>query len=268
MNHVFIVRPFGIKNGIDFNRVEAELIQPAIQAVGWVGGTTGEIIQQGNIRTDMFQKLLVADLVIADVSIHNANAFYELGVRHAFREKRTFLIRCSKDGLPADAKLDEIPFDLKTDRYLEYRLDDLAGAATKLIAALKATIAAEDRDSPIFQLLPKLTESDPEVFLSVPLGFREEVERAVVAERAGDLGQFVCRRIRPRCRTSVGNALLRSCQQTAVARALGRKRAPRLAPLATVVRHLEAQQPVDVAQRDRARGSERHPACAVGRSRR
>jgi hypothetical protein len=73
-----------------FLSVERELIQPAIEAVGFSGGTTGEIIKQGNIRTDMFQKLLVADLVIADISIHNANAFYELGARHAFREKRSF----------------------------------------------------------------------------------------------------------------------------------------------------------------------------------
>jgi hypothetical protein len=72
--------------------------------------------------------------VIADISIHNANAFYELGARHAFREKRTFLIRCSKQSLPAEAKLDEVPFDLKTDRYFEYHLNDLAGSVLELVA--------------------------------------------------------------------------------------------------------------------------------------
>jgi len=187
MNQVFIVRPFGIKNGIDFEQVEARLIRPAIAAIGWTGGTTGEIIKQGNIRADMFQKLLVADLVIADISIHNANAFYELGVRHAFRDKRTFLIRCGREGLPADAKRDEVPFDLKTDRYLEYRLDGLDSALARLIPALRATVDSQDRDSPIFQLLPKLEEYDHEVFLTVPLGFREEVERAAGARQAGDL---------------------------------------------------------------------------------
>lgn len=76
--HAFIVRPFGTKNGIDFDRVEKELIRPALEEVGFSGGTTGEFIEQGNIRTDMFEQLLIADLVIADISIHNANAFYEL----------------------------------------------------------------------------------------------------------------------------------------------------------------------------------------------
>jgi len=77
--HAFIVPPFGIKNSIEFDRVEKELIRPALEELNLSGGTTGEFIQQGNIRTDMFEQLLIADLVIADISIHNANAFYELG---------------------------------------------------------------------------------------------------------------------------------------------------------------------------------------------
>lgn len=187
MKQVFIIRPFGTKNGIDFDRIETELIRPAMDAAGCTGGTTGEIVSQGNIRTDMFHKLLVADLVIADISIYNPNAYYELGVRHAFREKRSFLIRCSKTGLPAGAATDDVPFDLKTDRYLEYRLDDLAGSREKLTEALKATLISEKPDSPIFQLLPNLTESDPEVFLPVPREFGEAVDRAAAEKVAGDL---------------------------------------------------------------------------------
>ncbi len=109
--HVFIVRPFGTKNNINFDRVETELIRPAMRAAGLTGGTTGEFVQQGNIRTDMFEQLLIADIVIADISIHNANVFYELGLRHALRDKRTFLLKSVSD---------EVPFDLKTDRYLPY----------------------------------------------------------------------------------------------------------------------------------------------------
>ena len=37
--------------------------------------------------------LIEADLVIADISIHNANVFYELGIRHALRPWRTYMIR-------------------------------------------------------------------------------------------------------------------------------------------------------------------------------
>src|ERR1700741_2002258 len=144
MMNVFIVRPFGTKSGIDFDRIETDLIRPAIEQAGLTGGTTGQFIQQGNIRTDMFEQLLTADLVIADVSIHNANVFYELGVRHALRDKRTFLIRCRRD----DVAPDEIPFDLKTDRYLSYPKDDPAACLDQLVAGLRQTIGSESQDSP------------------------------------------------------------------------------------------------------------------------
>jgi len=176
--HVFIIRPFGTKNGINFDRVEKELIGPALKELGFSGGTTGEFIQQGNIRTDMFEQLLIADLVIADISIHNANAFYELGIRHAFSEKRTFLIRSEGE---------EVPFDLKTDRYLGYDADNPAGALTDLIKALKATRDSQSVDSPVFQLLPGLEPQDRNKFLVVPLEFREEVERAEHGKKCGNL---------------------------------------------------------------------------------
>ena len=57
----FIVRPFGTKNGIDFDLVEKELVRPALDRLNFSGGTTVEFIQQGNIRTDMFEQLLIAD---------------------------------------------------------------------------------------------------------------------------------------------------------------------------------------------------------------
>ncbi len=176
--HAFIVRPFGVKNGIDFDLVERELIRPALAVLNISGGTTGEFIQQGNIRTDMFEQLLIADLVIADISIQNANAFYELGIRHALREKRSFLI---------NSEGDEVPFDLKTDRYMPYDAGNPAASLPVLIEALKATLDSQDQDSPVFQLLPGLESADPTKFIVVPIDFREEVERAESAKNPGYL---------------------------------------------------------------------------------
>jgi hypothetical protein len=188
MKNVFIVRPFGTKSGINFDQVEKDLIRPAMAQAGLTGGTTVEFIQQGNIRTDMFEQLLVADLVIADISIHNANAFYELGIRHALRDKRTFLIK-SKQATPGerDAKDTDVPFDLKTDRYLAYDPNQLGDAADILAAALKLTMDSQKADSPIYQLLPALKPADPEDVLVVPLDFSEEVERVEAAKTCGDL---------------------------------------------------------------------------------
>lgn len=178
MNKAFIVRPFNIKNEVDFEKVDKELIQPALKQVGVNGSTTASIVEQGNIREDMFAQLLLADLVVADLSIHNANVFYELGIRHALRDKKTFLIRCSKD---------EIPFDLKTDRYLTYPADNPGAALDALVAGLKATILSDKADSPVFYMLPKLEAQDPERFVAIPNDFGEEVEMASAGKQIGKI---------------------------------------------------------------------------------
>ena len=179
----FIIRPFGTKNDIDFNDVEEKLIDPALNRLDITGRTTMEIRRQGNIRLDMFQRLLTADVVIADISIQNANVYYELGVRHALRGKHTFMIRASG----ADLKTDEVPFDLKTDRYLTYDGKNPAASVDDLFQGLKQTLNAKQQDSPVFQMLPDLAEQDRARFLPIPLDYREEVERASEKKELGDL---------------------------------------------------------------------------------
>jgi tetratricopeptide (TPR) repeat protein len=174
----FIVRPFGVKKGVDFDAVERELINPALDALDITGRTTGEIVAPGNIREDMFRLLLTADLVVADMSVHNANVFYELGIRHSLREKRTFLIR---------AAVDDTPFDLLTDRYLRYDPEHPAASKDALIAGIRDSLASESQDSPVFRLLPGLEAQDPGVFRPVPRGFQEEVTIASAKQFPGDL---------------------------------------------------------------------------------
>ena len=180
--YAFIVRPFGTKNGINFDRVEEKLMLPALREAGFSGSTTAEFIEQGNIRSDMFEQLLTADLVIADISIHNANVFYELGIRHALRDKHTFLIK---------SKGDEVPFDLKTDRYMAYNAKKPAEMLPNLTEALKRTFEWHAQDSPVFQLLPGLESADPNKFLVVPLDFREEVALAQEEKNCGNLQLLV-----------------------------------------------------------------------------
>lgn len=177
----FIIRPFGTQQDIDFNKVDELLISPALKRVGAFGGTTMDIFEAGNIRVDMFRRLLTADLVVADLSIHNANVFYELGIRHALRDRATVMLRCEAD---------KFPFDLQTDRYLNYSKDDPAAALEDLVTTLKQTLDSTHKDSPVFMSLPELREADPSTFMAVPPDFNEEVERAVADKRSGDLALF------------------------------------------------------------------------------
>src|SRR6185503_10982349 len=179
----FIIRPFGTKNDINFDDVEQKLINPALNRLQITGRTTMEIRRQGNIRLDMFQRLLTADLVLADISIHNANVYYELGVRHALRGKHTFMIRARG----ADIKTDEVPFDIKTDRYLTYDGLNPETSVDDLYEGLRQTINSEAADSPVFQMLPDLDEQDRARFLPIPRDYREEVERATQNKELGDL---------------------------------------------------------------------------------
>ena len=185
----FIVRPFGRRrvqpaNGaapyeLDFDRVQQDLIDPAMRQAGIAGSTTGSILQAGNIREDMFQMLAHADMVIADISLHNANVFYELGARHALRPKRTFMIRY--DG-------DEVPFDIKTDRYLVYDRNNPGASVDALAAGLRATLDDRDGiDSPIFKLLPALKAPSVADLVPVPPDFRDELARAADGRRIGHL---------------------------------------------------------------------------------
>jgi hypothetical protein len=180
----FVIRPFGIKKDaaggtVDFDHVHAELVEPALKYVGLAGSTTGEIIEAGNIREDMFALIIEADLIVCDITHHNANVFYELGIRHALRKKRSVLIK----GSPV---ADPTPFDVLTDRYVPYQVSDPAAAREGLIAAIRATLSSDrETDSPVFRMLPDLPEVDPATIQAVPTDFGEDVARARAAESAG-----------------------------------------------------------------------------------
>jgi hypothetical protein len=196
MARAFVIRPFGQKkdskgNLFDFEDIHNKLIAPAFEATGLSGSTTGEIIDSGNIREDMFALILEADLVICDITLLNANVFYELGIRHALRKKSTILIKGVES---ADAP----PFDVLTDRYLPYQASDPATAKDKLIKTIEATLKSNrESDSPIFKLLPTLQEADPSTIQVVPKDFQEEVDRAKAARSKGWLrllSEEVCKR--------------------------------------------------------------------------
>ena len=156
--HAFVVMPFGTKEGIDFNAVYTQLLAPALDAAGFEPFRADEELRAGDIRRDMFQELLLADLVIADLSIANPNAWYELGVRHALRSRGIIHVQAGQN---------PIPFDVIVDRTISYSLKDGApdperlerdGAA--IAAAAEETFRAWSgrKPSPVYALVPGLVE--------------------------------------------------------------------------------------------------------------
>ena len=134
----FVIRPFGEKTDsagatIDFEKVHTELIAPALKAAGLEGGTTGQIIDAGNIREDMFAMIIQADLVVADVTVHNANVFYEAGIAHTLGREVVLISQSAAD----------VPFDLRHHRYLTYMANSegLADLRETLLSRLTTLMA-------------------------------------------------------------------------------------------------------------------------------
>jgi tetratricopeptide (TPR) repeat protein len=190
--HAFVAMPFGSKPGpdgkpIDFNRVYNEYIRPALESAGLEPFRADEEIRAGNIIADMFQELLVADLVVADLTIENPNVWYELGVRHALRA-RGVVILCG--GRVTSA------FDIYTDRKLRYELKDgapdpeyLERDKRNLMEMVQATMDAWHgrKVSPVYSLMPNLQEPD---WKSLKIGdAREFWERHEAWQRRIDLAR-------------------------------------------------------------------------------
>jgi len=100
----FVVMGFGIKTDyatgrkLDLDKSYRLLIKPVVEEKGITCVRADEIRHSGAIDVPMYQELLTADVVIADLSTANCNALYELGIRHALRPWTTIVI--SENKLP------------------------------------------------------------------------------------------------------------------------------------------------------------------------
>ena len=106
----FVVMGFGKKTDfetgrtLDLDKSYRNIIKPAVEAAGLRCIRADEIVHSGLIDVPMYEQLLKANVVVADLSTSNKNAFYELGVRHALRPYTTVVI--AEDGIKT------FPFDV------------------------------------------------------------------------------------------------------------------------------------------------------------
>lgn len=69
------------------------VIQPACQAVGLSVRGAHELTDPGVVTGHVVQQLIDATIVIADLTEHNVNVFYELGIRHALAKPCVLLVQ-------------------------------------------------------------------------------------------------------------------------------------------------------------------------------
>lgn len=189
----FVIMPFGTKPDpgggpdIDFDRVYDEGIAPAIDKAGLKPVRADQEELGGIIHKPMYERLLLSDFVVVDMTTGNPNVFYEMGVRHATRPYTT---------LPIFSGGARIPFDVAMVKALRYELgvgntfpapkakalvDSLERRLGELVALARDQEAA---DSPLFQLVadyrgPDLDRLRPDAFrhqIDWLSGFRERVK--------------------------------------------------------------------------------------------
>lgn len=114
----FVVSPIGdagseIRDNAD--KLFRYIISPVCKSCGFEPVRVDQINDSDSISQTIIDKLVSAELVIADISGHNPNVFYEMGYRKCTDKP---IIHLKKKG-------EIIPFDINTVRTFEYDLTDL-----------------------------------------------------------------------------------------------------------------------------------------------
>ena len=177
----FVVMGFNTKTDpnsgkvFDLDKSYKYIIKPAAEAAGFTCERADEIQHSGVIDVPMYERLLDADLVIADLSTSNVNAFFELGIRYALKPRATICI--AESGF-------KNPFDTNHIKFTPY---DHAGSAIDfgevermravLTAACKAACVGDAIDSPVYTFLHQLKAP----MITGPANSASVQERAVLA---------------------------------------------------------------------------------------
>ena len=137
----FVVCPIGEDNSNTRNRSDKllkHIIEPVCDKNNLKVIRVDTLNSSDSITNTIVEYLNTADLVIADLSDHNPNAFYEIGYRSALKKPIIHL----------KSKETSIPFDISSIRTFDYDLTDL-DAVTELKQRLNKTIATFNFDSSI-----------------------------------------------------------------------------------------------------------------------
>ena len=151
----FVLMPFGKKPGlggalIDFDAIYRDLIAPAVEQAGLEPLRADEEQAGGVIHKPMFERLILCEYAVADLTTANANVFYELGLRHGVRAGSTVLVFAEGAGpLPFDvALLRGLPYQLGADGKPSRVESDRAALMARLKAARELAV-----DCPVYQMV-------------------------------------------------------------------------------------------------------------------
>lgn len=138
----FVISPIGdpttdIRKRAD--QILDHVITPALAGLGYDITRADKIAEPGMISSQVIQHVLNDHLVIADLTGHNPNVFYELALRHAARKPLVQLIQLGE----------KIPFDVANMRTILIDHRDLDSVATAKIAIREQVSTMENSTNAI-----------------------------------------------------------------------------------------------------------------------
>jgi hypothetical protein len=156
----FVIMPFGLKKDtargdrVQFDRVWSRIIYPAIDGLNKRGisircDRSDKIQRAGLIHERMIDLIADADVAVVDLTTANPNVYYELGVRHALRDRVTVLLRRAGT---------HIPFNIAGMTTIEYDLDERSAARARDVIAnfVENGLLSSAKDSLVHTVLPRL----------------------------------------------------------------------------------------------------------------
>ncbi len=125
------------------DQILEHIIRPVVSECGYSALRADQMPKPGMITSQVIHQLIEAALVVADLTDHNPNVFYELAVRHAFRKPVIQLIQAGQS----------LPFDVAGLRtiFVDHRdLDSAAACRRELRNHIEDIRSGGDEaDSPI-----------------------------------------------------------------------------------------------------------------------
>lgn len=160
MKTCFVVMGYGVKadyasgRNLDLDKTYENIIKPVCSGLRLDCFRAKDTAINGIIDKPMYEWIYKADIVIADISTLNANALYELGVRHALRPYSTIVISEKELKYPFDISHTVIdPYEhLGTD----IGVSEAQRFKKELRRKLKHILSKSNIDSPVYTFLPLL----------------------------------------------------------------------------------------------------------------
>lgn len=155
----FVVQGFGEKTDLTDGRklnldASYQMIKEAVEEAGLQCLRADEIKHSGTIDKPMYEQILHADLVIADLSTYNVNAAYELGIRYGLRRYATIIVAEDKFKNPFDVShivirtYEHLGKDIGMSEYRRFK--------KVLSDAIIEIMAKKEEDSPVYTFLQNL----------------------------------------------------------------------------------------------------------------